>query len=139
MRGMNIFVAFNDEFALPTKVMLKSLIRNNTGPLVIYVFYSSLGEQSINSIRELEDGERVFFHFRKVEDSFPDCIEIPPRFSRETYYRLLAHRLFDEDVEKVLWLDGDIIVTGSLCDFYEQDFHGKLYIAYETPCPECFA
>lgn len=136
---MNIFVAFNDAFALPTKVMLKSLILNNPGPLVIFVFYSSLEQSSIDRVRELEDGDRVVFRFRKVEDSFLDGIEIPPRFSRETYYRLLAHRLFDEDAEKVLWLDGDIIVTGSLLDFYEQDFHGKLYIAYETPSPESFA
>lgn len=136
---MNIFVAFNDGYALPTKVMLKSLILNNPGPLVIYVFYSSLEQHSIDSVRELEEGKRVAFHFHKVEDSFLDGIEIPPRFSRETYYRLFAHRLFDEDVEKVLWLDGDIIVTGSLLDFYEQDFHGKLYIAYETSSPEYFA
>lgn len=136
---MNIFVAFNDGFALPTKVMLKSLILNNSGPLVIYVFYSSLEQHSIDSVREMEDGERVVFHFRKVEDSFLDGIEIPSRFSRETYYRLLAHRLFEENVEKVLWLDGDIIVTGSLLDFYEQDFQGKLYIAYETLSPESFA
>ena len=136
---MNIFVAFNDGFALPTKVMLRSLVLNNPGPLVIYVLYSSLEQHSIDSMRELEDGERVVFRFRKVEDSFLDGIEIPHRFSSETYYRLLAHRLFDDDVEKVLWLDGDIIVTGYLLDFYEQDFHGKLYIAYETPSPESFA
>ncbi|MBR4473201.1 MAG: glycosyltransferase family 8 protein [Oscillospiraceae bacterium] len=128
---MNIFVAFNDGYALPTKVMLKSLILNNPGPLVIYVFYSSLEQRSIDSVRELEDGESVFFRFRKVEDSFLDGIAIPPQFSKETYYRLLAHHLFNEDIEKVLWLDGDLIINGPLSDFYEQDFHGKLYIAVE--------
>ena len=128
---MNIFTAFNDGYALPTKVMLKSLILNNPEPLTIYVFYSSLEQRSIDTIQELDDRERVFIRFQKVEDSFLDNIAIPPQFSKETYYRLLAHRLFDEDVERVLWLDGDLIINGSLADFYEQDFHGKLYIAVE--------
>ena len=133
---MNIFTAFNDNFVLPTRVMLKSLIMNNQGPLSIFVFYSSLKHESIDTIKKLEEKDRVTFCFQKVEDSFLDGVEIPDCYSKETYYRLFAHRLFAEDIERVLWLDGDMIITGPLTEFYTQDFKGKLYAAVEDSGPE---
>lgn len=128
---MNIFTAFNDGYVLPTRVMLKSLIMNNTCSLDIFVFFSSLKQESIDAIKELEEKNRVSFRFQKVEDAFLDDIKIPGQFSKETYYRLFAHRIFPEDVEKALWLDGDMIINGPLDDFYNQDFKGKLYAAVE--------
>lgn len=128
---MNIFIAFNDGYVLPTRVMLKSLIMNNTCSLDIFVFYSSLKQESIDVIKGLEEKGRVSFRFQKVENAFLDDIEIPKQFSKETYYRLFAHRLFPEDVEKALWLDGDMIINGPLDDFYNQDFKNKLYAAVE--------
>lgn len=49
--------------------------------------------------------------------------------SRETYYRLLAQEMLPMDVERVLYLDADMIVLGSLEEFYNQDFAGKLLVA----------
>ena len=133
---MNIFTAFNDGYVFPTRVMLKSLILNNPDPLRIFVFYSSLKQESIDAIKGLEEKGRVSFSFQKVDDTFLDGIEIPKQFSKETYYRLLAHRLFAEEIERVLWLDGDIIIKGSLAEFYNQDFKGKLYAAVEDASKE---
>lgn len=129
---MNIFTAFNDGYVLPTRVMLKSLIMNNTCSLDIFVFYSSLKQESIDAIKRLEEKDRVSFHFHKVEDAFLDDIKIQGRFSKETYYRLFAHRLFSEDIERVLWLDGDMIINGPLDDFYNLDFKGKTFVAVEN-------
>ena len=129
---MNIFTAFNEDYVLPTKVMLKSLIENQTESLTIYVFYSSLSQKSIDSIRKLEDSGKASFCFMKVDDSFLEGFSIPWRFSKETYYRLFAHRLFPEEVERVLWLDGDMIINGSLSAFYNQEFREKLFVAVEN-------
>ena len=127
---MNIFTAFNDEYVMPTKVMIKSLIKNNLDYLNIYVVHSSLRQESIESIKELED-ERVCFHFQKIDDSFLNGVTIPDQFSKEAYYRLFAHRIFKNEIERILWLDGDMIINGPLHDFYYQDFDGKLFIAVE--------
>lgn len=128
---MNIFIAFNDDYVLPTRVMLKSLIMNNACPLDVFVFFSSLKQESIDAIKGLEEEGRVSFRFQQVEDAFLDDIDIPGYFSKETYYRLFAHRLFSEDIERVLWLDGDLIINGPLDEFYDQDFKGSLYAAVE--------
>ena len=132
---MNIFTAFNDGYVLPTKVMFKSLILSNPVPMTVYVFYGSLRQESIDAIRQMEEPGRVSFVFRQVDDSFLQGFTIPQQFSKETYYRLFAHRIFPEDVDRALWLDGDMIINGSLVDFYEQDFQGKTFVAVENGKP----
>ena len=47
----------------------------------------------------------------------------------ESTYRLLAQEMLPESVEQVLYLDVDMIVMGSLEEFYNQDFDGKLLVA----------
>ena len=132
---MNIFTAFDEAYVLPTRVMLKSLIENQSDALTIYVFYSSLSRKSIDAVRQLEEPGRVSFFFKQVEDSFLGELSIPKQFSKEIYYRLFAHHLFPEDVKKALWLDGDIIINGSLSEFYNQDFQGKIFIAIKDCDP----
>ena len=131
---MNIFTAFNEEYALPSKVMLKSLILNNQVPLTIYVLYSNLKQETIDSIKELKVKNRIVFYFHKIDDTFLDGVSIPKQFSKETYYRLFAHQFFSKNVDRVLWLDG-VIINGPLIDFYSQDFEDKSYIAVENNKP----
>ena len=128
---MNIFIAFNDNFVLPTKVMLKSLIRNNSDPLHIFVVYSSLLPESINSIKDLEN-DRVTFKFIQFDDSFLKELSIPSQFSKETYYRLFAHRIFSKEIDKVLWLDGDMIINKTIAELYNLNIGEKLFAAVEN-------
>lgn len=127
---MNIFIAFNEGYVLPIRVMLYSLIKNTTENLNIYVLYSSLSDETIKIISGLSN-DKVMFFFKQVDDLFLEGVAIPERFSREIYYRLLAHRLLDESIDKALWLDGDMIINGNLEELYEQDFDDKLFIAVE--------
>ena len=57
---MNIMVAFNDGYAMPAKVMLKSLIINNKEELHIFVLYQNLSKKSIDIIKDLDDGNTYF-------------------------------------------------------------------------------
>ena len=63
------------------------------------------------------------------KDKFQDAPLHLKWITRETYYRLLAQEMLPADVERVLYLDVDMIVMGSLEEFYHQDFEGKLLVA----------
>ena len=126
---MNIMVAFNDGYTLPTKVMLKSLIINNTEELHIYVLYTKLSSESIDSIKELDDGNRVFITMLQIDDHLLDGVPVMKHFSKEAYIRLFAHLILDESIDRILWLDGDMIINGSLSYFYNLDFEDKIFIA----------
>lgn len=44
-------------------------------------------------------------------------------YTRQTFYRLLMPKLLPNNVDKVLYLDGDIIVRGSLCELWNLDIN----------------
>lgn len=142
---MNILLSFNSNYFLPALVLLRSLLMNNRWceNITVYVLYLELTEEEIrrfsDAAREFGNGQAVFV--RVPEDAFADAPLHLKWISRETYYRLLAQELLPESVERILYLDVDMIVCGSLEEFYWQDFEGNLLVAccsYRafTPVPE---
>ncbi len=129
---MNILVAFNDNYAMPTKVMLKSLIDNNCENINIYVLYISLTEDSINKLSSL-NSSRSMIRFIQIDESMLENVPITRFYSKETYIRLFAHLYLPEEMDRILWLDSDVLVNGEIEEFYHQSFKDKLYVAYKDP------
>ena len=127
---MNIFVAFNDNYAMPTRVMLTSLIKNNQCPLNIYVLYAELSNESMKYISELNSSAAAI-HFIQIDKSLLDNMPVMSFYSKEAYIRLFAHDYLPENVDRILWLDSDMIVIGDIREFYDQSFDDKLYVAYK--------
>ncbi len=125
---MNILTAFNNGYALPTKVMLQSLKVNNPGEITVFVLYYDLTEENITSLKELQD-DCFRFVFQKIDPTVLANCPVTGHFSKESYIRLFTQDFLAETVDRVLWLDGDLIVNGSLKEYYEQNFDGKCYVA----------
>lgn len=129
---MNILVAFNDNYVMPTEVMLRSLIESNEVELNIYALFAELSEESRKSVKYLEGMRRqVRVIFIRVDKKLFAHFPLTKWWTMETYYRLFASDYLENDIDRILWLDSDIIVNRTLKDFYEQDFEGKLMIADE--------
>lgn len=128
---MNVLIATNSEYVMPSRVMFHSLLMNNPCPIRLFVFYRELSEAEMDTLRrDAEESGHAEVRFIAVDRK--DLTEGPRRLrwiSVETYYRLLAQELLPEDVDRVLYLDGDLIVRGSLEEFYHQDLEGKLMAA----------
>lgn len=129
---MNILVAFNDNYAMPTRVMLKSLIENNHEIINVYVLYVSLTDDSKNDLSTLNT-DRSILHFIQIDDHILDKVPFTRFYSAEANIRLFAQLYLPEEVDRVLWLDSDVIVNGGIGEFYQQSFDGKLYVAYKDP------
>lgn len=61
-----------------------------------------------------------------VSTNFFDNLPQIKRISNETYYRLLCAELLPENIDKVLYLDADIIIKESLKQLYNSQM-GKFY------------
>ena len=63
-------------------------------------------------------GEEAFAH-APTTDRYPDTI----------YYRLLAHEFLPAEVDKILYLDADLICLNDFRDLYEMEMGNQLYAA----------
>ena len=135
MNRMNVVAALNKAYLLYTGIMLYSLCVNNRVAIRVFLLHSELEESDIkvleNALREF-DIEIVPLKIN--EELFGEHLPKTEVWSMATYYRLTLLELLPEDVERLLYVDGDIIVNKSLEELYQVEFEGDEIIAAEDVC-----
>ena len=124
----NLLFCVNQKMLGLMGVCLKSLLRSGGyGHYDVFVLHSDL-EESIQRAVERDFQERVTFHFLQVpEELFADFPETG-RYPRQIYYRLAAPLLLPKELDRILYLDVDVVVINSLRTFCEMDFEGSYYV-----------
>ncbi len=122
---MNLLLAINDDYIEQTIVLLFSIFKNNKNEKLFFYFLdgrlSKKNKRRIVGFVRKNGGCVRFVPVNNV--AFKNA---PQRknISVETYYRLLAFELLPQ-VDKILYLDADILVTGSLKNLYQTDIEEK--------------
>ncbi len=127
---MNITTSFDDNYIKYAIVMLTSFLINNPGHHTYYVLDHSLGESSKDLIRDSLknfDVEIIFLNvdFGEIEALLPTTVH----WTVDTYGTLLLQDILPDNVDRILYLDADTIVNGSLNDLYSMDFENNRIIA----------
>lgn len=118
---MNILIATNTNFMGPTSVMVYSLCRSHKDVEVdIYLAYHDLREQDIERLnRIISCFPKKKLYLLDVGGEFASTVAAKERFSHETYYRILAVNMLPQDMERILYLDADMLVKEDLTEVYE--------------------
>ena len=126
---MNILVTVNSKYIRPLKVMLKTLFINNRNNFNIYLMHSSLTKEEISDLDEFisKDGSKLFLV--KIGDELFSEAPVVLHYSKEMYYRLLAFKVLPKDIDKILYLDPDIIIINSIEELYNTNIEEYLYAA----------
>lgn len=125
-KTMNILCATDDKYAPYCGVMLTSFLENHKGfhTEVYIIVKNSLKEEK--RLKRLE--ERYDVNVNMIEFPFNDVISTFPiscsNWTIETYYRLFVAELLPADLDRVLYLDCDIIVDGDVSNMYFSDLDG---------------
>lgn len=121
----------DDNYVMPLTVCLTSLFENNKDSnFTVFIFHSGILPQNSAKIDELSKKYSQKILLLEIDDSY--FKDIPTlRWTRETYYRLLINELLPENVDRLLYLDCDILVLGDLKCFYYSDFDGSFLMALE--------
>ena len=124
----NLLFCVNQKMLGLMSACLKSLLRSGGyGYYDVFVLHSDL-EESIQRAMERDFQERVTFHFLQVpEELFADFPETA-RYPRQIYYRLAAPLLLPRELDRILYLDVDVVVINSLRPFYEMDFESSYFV-----------
>ncbi len=127
---MNILATIDKNYLMPLINMLVSIGESNKDTDIdFYVAHSSLTEEEIEKIKDAAVPYSINVIPIMVDGSVFDDMPIDERLSKETFYRLLAFKFLPESVERILYLDPDIIVLRSLKPLYEMDMGDNIIAA----------
>lgn len=122
---MNIAASFNKKYLNYAIVMFTSFCENNPGHNVITVLHSELDGTDFEKLSQALDKYDAEIlpldvsHYIKSHR-----LPVTEDWTYETYYRLFLPDMLPDDMDRILYLDVDVIVHGSLKDLYESDFEG---------------
>lgn len=122
---MNILVTINKKYLNIFDTMLNSLMNNNQTTLDIFILANDITNDDINAIKV---NSNVSLHLIHYVDSKLDLAPTSKRYPSVIYYRLVAANYLPSNIERVLYLDPDIIVLKSLESLYNMDFENSLFI-----------
>lgn len=136
---MNILYTLNDKFVPQVAAGICSVCENNQNMDEINFYLFSLQISDLNK-NKLKDFVKRYGENRNIEIIELQDLESYFDFDFDTngwnpivLARLIIDKLLPENIHKLIYLDGDTIVRGSLKELWEDDLNGKVLGASIEP------
>ena len=143
MEIINIAAALNSKYMRYTYVMLTSLFMNQTNACIhVYLLHNDLtkeDKEKLSSLAKEYHHEIFFLHIDKSK--FPKELPTTDMWSLETYFRLMLLDVLPAEIDRLLYIDVDMIVNKPIGELYHTDFEGALFcvcrdMSVEFPFPD---
>ncbi len=125
----NILVNINKGYIKHFLTMMNSLSTNNKdSEFDVYVLHTDLDdEDKAKILTKLQPNINPIYIY--MDKSLFKGAPKVKRYPYEIYYRIFAPKMLPESVERILYLDSDLIVHGNVDELYNMNFEGNLFIA----------
>lgn len=124
----NVLVTLDRNYLKVLRTMLYSLSQSDsTGIFTVYVAHNSLTEDDFAALQAVLPRTELI-DVPLSEEMFQDA-PISDRYPKEMYYRLFAAQYLPQELDRILYLDPDLVVINSLRSLYEIDFGDNLFAA----------
>lgn len=123
---INILVTLDENYIPQLNVMLCSLIHSNpANEFDVYLMHNSIRKKTLARTKKILGGRGRLI---PIDASTINTDNAPTtsRYPKEIYYRIFAAQYLPGDMERILYLDPDIIVNGDINEMYN------------TPMRDCF-
>lgn len=134
---IEVVLCTDDNYVMPTGVLMESIARTNAGVEFHYnVVTAGLSDESKAALKTCAKAPSSVDFFTIDKSILASCpIRPDEHVSIATYFRLLLPSIMPANVDKLLYLDGDIICTGSLQELWNVDLNG--FSAAAAPDMRC--
>jgi lipopolysaccharide biosynthesis glycosyltransferase len=133
-----VLCASDDNYVMPLAVTLYSAATNlNPGNhLHVLLMDGGISEQSWNGLKETLLDLPITVHVLRPDKREIADLGISHHITHTAYFRLLAARLLPESIDKVIYLDSDVLVKGDLTELWNQDVGDNYCLAaVDISCP----
>ncbi|MCH2244852.1 MAG: glycosyltransferase family 8 protein [Crocosphaera sp.] len=118
---MNVVFCFDKNYEQHFGVALTSVLLNNTQDTInVHIITDIIEKELKPKLDNLSKNYKCSFFYYTVEDTeqFKD-VKISGHISKAAYYRLIIPDLLPQNINKVLYLDSDLVVISSLEELYQ--------------------
>lgn len=130
MDTIQLLISLDQNYLPQLEVLLTSIQWNNPGEhFALYLLHSGIPAPALEPVARHCEQSGTEFRPIRVEDALFEGAPIMKQYPKEMYYRLLAGRLLPPQLDKVLYLDPDILVINPLRPLWEKDLGGQLFAA----------
>lgn len=127
---MNILLTLDRNYLPPLRVLLTSMFINNPDEQFdVYIAQDGFTPADHESVRALCARFHAACHPIDIDESWFESAPTLRYYSRAMYYRLLAAQMLPRDLDRILYLDPDMLVIGNLRPLYETEMGDHLYAA----------
>ena len=128
-----IVTTIDDNYVQHFIVMISSLFsKNRKDSFHVYIFSNGLKEENSKMIEDFFKKNKHNFEQFKVDEDLLKDAPISDHVTLATYYRLLIPIILPNKIDKVLFLDSDIIINGNLKGFWNENIEIYSHIATEN-------
>ena len=125
---MNILTAINKKYLPYFTAMVRSFADNNPGEHTVWVATKEVTKEDIEEYRKYIP-ERVRIEPVAFCEEILEGAPTEKRWPKEIYYRIFAAEYLPDTLDRVLYLDSDIIVKGAISALYDVDFEDNYFVA----------
>lgn len=123
---INIVFACDDNYAQHVTVAMMSILKNTTDParIVFYLMDDQIDIAVKKKIRASIERAHAAIHFCEVDANQFASFFVSGQLSRASYFRLEMGHLLPRTVEKVIYLDCDLLVLDDIAALWDYDMGG---------------
>lgn len=130
MNEINILVTLNGKYLPPLQVLLTSLRTAHPDELLtVWLLHSGIAPGALEMVERQCGRLGMTLHCLTVDRAVFDSAPVTRQYPQEMYYRLLAGCFLPPELDRVLYIDPDILVLNSLRPLWETPLEGRLFAA----------
>lgn len=125
-----VLVTLDALYLRPLCVMLRSLAaRTPERDFRVFVLHSSLTPADLDAVRRAIEGCRMTLEEIRVSGGGLDGAPTTDRYPREMYYRIFAAQVLPSELDRVLYLDPDVLAINPVEKLYATPMGDALFAA----------
>lgn len=121
MEPIHLVAATNEKYAVHLGVMLASLManKNSKRPIRIYILNENLSDRTKLNLKGIAEKKNAKVQFISIKNSVFDTFKVRGYIGKEMYYRISIPEVLDKNINKVLYLDCDIVVMEDITKLWK--------------------
>lgn len=129
--NMNLLITIDENYIEPFKVMLCSLYTSESDlkDASIYLLHSNISEEKLCELSRYCGIYSAKLFPIAVDSELFTSAPTTKRYPKEMYYRLLAPLILPSELDRILYLDPDMLIINPITPLYSTELSGKAFAA----------